>query len=229
MVQLLCVRSSNPRFSILGDAPIRIEDVEAITFDVFGTLAMINDKRRTYAKLMRLASRNGLPYSGAINFMIKDIGLVEAALSLGVEVASDAFAELENGLNAELASISFFSDALPTLRALRTAGYKIALCSNLAAPYAKPINKLLPFGLDAYTWSFEVGATKPDPLVYETVCNSLQCAPHQVLMVGDTVDADYYGPRSFGMQSLHLVRAGTSPVRESVSNLEHVLTVLKLR
>jgi HAD superfamily hydrolase (TIGR01549 family) len=144
-------------------------------------------------------------------------------------LAADVLAELERDLSAELSSISFFQDALPTLRALRTAGYKIALCSNLAAPYAEPVNKLLPFDLDAYAWSFEVGATKPDPLMYEAVCNTLQCAPHQVLMVGDTVNADYSGPRSFGMQARHLARAGTSPVHESISTLDSILTMLELR
>jgi FMN phosphatase YigB (HAD superfamily) len=203
--------------------------IRAVVLDVFGTIAMINDKRWTYARLMRLAGRQGLPCCGDFNVMTNDIGLLEAARLLGVELAPEVLAELECDLNSELASISLFSDVLPTLRALRHAGYKIALCSNLAAPYAEPVNRLLPFELDAYAWSFGVGATKPDPMMYETVCDALQCPPRHILMVGDTMDADYYGPRSFGMQARHLARAGNSPVHESISSLESILNILELR
>jgi FMN phosphatase YigB (HAD superfamily) len=76
-------------------------------------------------------------------------------------------AKLELDLYAELASIKLYDDASFTLKALKNAGYKIGICSNLAAPYAVPVKLLLPFKMDFYVWSFESGAVKPYPRIFE--------------------------------------------------------------
>lgn len=68
----------------------------------------------------------------------------------GVNLLAAALASLENDLCAELASVALYPDASATLTVLRQAGIKIGVCSNLAAPYAIPVLKLLPFRLDAY-------------------------------------------------------------------------------
>ena len=65
--------------------------------------------------------------------------------------------------------------------------------------------------MDAYVWSFEVGAIKPGPIIYQAACEALQVKPDEILMVGDTYDADCLGPRKLGMQALHLARRGCSP------------------
>jgi hypothetical protein len=42
---------------------------------------------------------------------------------------------------------------------------------------------LLP-GLDAYVFSYEVGLAKPDPAIFQRVCDALGCAPGEVVFVG---------------------------------------------
>ena len=85
------------------------------------------------------------------------------------------------------------------------------MCSNLAKPYALPVLSLLPFEFDAYAWSFEVGVVKPDHRIYNTVWQSLALSPGEVLMVGDTYEADCLGPRRVGMHAIHLARNLASP------------------
>jgi HAD superfamily hydrolase (TIGR01549 family) len=109
---------------------------------------------------------------------------------------------------------------------LQRRGIKIALCSNLAEPYAAPIQRLLPVQLDAYAWSFERKAMKPDRALYEEVCEMLDCAPKQVLMVGDTQLADVDGPRRAGMQAILLDRKQTQDTKDTLSTLNGVLTML---
>lgn len=41
-------------------------------------------------------------------------------------------------------------------------------------------------------------------------------------MVGDTLDADYVGPRALGMRSIYLARNGNSPVAESIHTLDEL-------
>jgi FMN phosphatase YigB (HAD superfamily) len=81
--------------------------------------------------------------------------------------------------------------------------------------------------LDAYAWSFEVGAVKPDGRIYEKVCADLGIRPERALIIGDTLDADYYGPKCAGMQAMRLDRNGTKQVPESIPSLHWLTDVLR--
>lgn len=205
------------------DKPYR--DIEAVVFDVFGTLAVIGQKRHPYRQIMQWmkhAQREPQP-DDAARLMSHNVGLAGIGHLFGMDVPLPVIAQAELDLYVELPTISLFDDAVPCLRRLRQSGLRLGLCSNLAAPYAVPIKLLLPFELDAYAWSFEAGAVKPQAAIYETVCRQLACEPEQVLMVGDTLAADYDGPRDFGMQALHLARQGNSPVATAITSLDALL------
>ena len=105
-------------------------------------------------------------------------------------------------LQYNLSSTVLFEDTLRTISQLQAMGIKVAICSNLALPYGPPVKALLPM-LDAYAWSYDAGATKPDSRIYNYLCHQLHCLPEEVLMVGDTVEADYYGPRRFHFPDIH--------------------------
>lgn len=64
---------------------------------------------------------------------------------------------------------------------------------------------LLP-DLDAYLFSYELGAAKPDPEIYVATCTALGCRPREVLFIGDSRRCDFEGPRAFGMQAEWLDR-----------------------
>lgn len=206
----------------------QLSGIRAVVFDVFGTLAEIGEKRRPYAQLMELLRATGRQpqLNDATRLMSANVGLAGVPQLFGAEVPFMAISALELELYAELASIKLFPETLQTLTTLRSAGYKVALCSNLAAPYAIPIKLLLPSDLDAYVWSFEVGVVKPQAAIYQNVCMSLACSPNQVLMIGDTLEADYLGPRQVGMQAFHLSRKESSPVAESIKTLDEILPML---
>lgn len=205
-----------------------LKAVRAIVFDVFGTLAEIGEKRRPYAQLLQLlrqAGREPQP-DDAARLMSANVGLAGVPSLFGNELPIESIAALELDLYAELPTIKLYPEVVYTLNALRNAGYKIGLCSNLAAPYAVPIKLLLPFELDAYAWSFEVGAVKPEPAIYEQICNELGCTPGEVVMIGDTLEADYAGPRRIGMHGFHLDRKGESAVAENLKTLDEILLML---
>ena len=202
-----------------------LRGIKAVAFDLFGTLVEIGEKRRPYRQLMQhIASAGRIPQpDDAATLMSNNVGLAGAAHLFGIELPAVQIAALELELYAELPTIRLYPEAARCLYALRDAGYKIGLCSNLSAPYAIPVKLLLPFELDAYTWSFEAGAVKPQRAIFETLCDGLQCAPEEVLMVGDTVEADYFGPRVLGMRSIFLARQGDSPVEEWIRNLDELV------
>jgi len=110
-----------------------------------------------------------------------------------------------------------------TLLELRKAGFKIAVYSNLARPYAAPVMALLPVTLDACIWSFEVRAIKPEPIIYSSVSDALNIAPSKILFVGDTLLADYIGPQSIGMRSVHLNRKNTPSTNSTINSLAELV------
>lgn len=96
---------------------------------------------------------------------------------------------------------------------LRTAGFRIAVCSNLAYEYGEPLRRLVP-DLDAYVLSYEQGVAKPDPAIYQGTCEALDVEAHEVLFVGDSMRCDFTGPRAFGMQAKWLDRRSGMTLRE---------------
>lgn len=171
--------------------------VKAILFDVYGTLVEIYDKRAPFRQLIQIGASQGRKPSvrDAGVLMGQPVGLQEAADLLGIRLTELDRQRLERNLSAEITSITPFSDTLPTLHELKNRGFKLGLCSNLARDYAEPIVTILPFKMDAYIWSFDATAIKPDPIIYTRACQQLYCAPEEVLMVGDTIEADVEGPR----------------------------------
>ncbi|WP_165931000.1 HAD family hydrolase [Paralcaligenes ureilyticus] len=199
--------------------------VKAIVFDVYGTLVEIQDRRRPYAQLLQWLARAGRAprHDDAAQVMCYLTELAGTAQRFGMTLPTPVLASLKQDLFAELASVTLYPDARRALIALHETGIQIAVCSNLAAPYAIPVLELLPFGLDAYVWSFNVGTIKPDPAMYRAVCQSLRCAPADILFVGDTVEDDYVGPRAIGMRARHLVRGGPARVKDTIRSLDELI------
>ena len=218
-----------------------LENVRGVVFDAFGTLVDIGERRRPYLRLMKLAAAAGRrpQPDDAAKIMSMNCDIFGVADWLGVEVSDALRAEIEADLAVELGSISLFSDALPLINFLRSQGIKVAVCSNLAQPYATAVRALLQ-DLDAYIFSFEVGAVKPDDrlfreakfgtaqpamTMYQAACEKLGLPPDQILMVGDSFTADFWGPRKFGMSARHLARHGRSPDVDAIASLSDLLAV----
>ncbi|GAB7184951.1 HAD family phosphatase [Kitasatospora sp. Ki12] len=84
-----------------------------------------------------------------------------------------------------------YPDAAAVLRELRRRGVPVAVVSNIGWD-PRPIFRAhgLDELVDSYVLSYEVGAQKPDPAIFETACARLGLAPADVLMVGDDRTCD---------------------------------------
>lgn len=197
--------------------------IRALVFDAFGTLAEIQDRRRPFARLARV----GRDRRKRELLMTRAFSLQEAVQELGndrVDVVT-----LDADLTAELASIRLYPDVIGTLQEARARGLKVGIASNLAAPYAEPLLRLLPFEPDACAWSFEVGYLKPDPRIFAWICDRLDVAAGEALMVGDTFRDDYAGALASGLNALHLDRRHGNHQNAAVTirTLYDILPVLR--
>lgn len=198
--------------------------VRAIAFDCFGTLVRITAPVKPFAQLIRhapLMERR----EAATAVMTHRWSLQDTAKALNILVTSSVLIQLEASLTRELASVECFPETLEVLVELRRRGYTLALCSNLAQPYAEPVTRLLGHLVDATVWSFAEGFVKPDRRIYEVVSERLALPPEQVLMVGDTKLDDCIGARDAGLQAIHLTRLAPPSGRMdgSIANLRQLL------
>lgn len=98
-------------------------------------------------------------------------------------------------------------DAAATLAALRERGLRLAVLSNWDARLHRVIA-----GLGWMRWfdggvlvSSELGAEKPDPLIFARAADRLACAPHEILHVGDSPRQDAEGALQAGWHAALLV------------------------
>ncbi|ACQ95746.1 HAD family hydrolase [Burkholderia pseudomallei] len=201
--------------------------VNAVFFDAFGTLCDIRIKRRPFGQLARFHPDRRRARELV---MTRALSLRDAAHELQTQDVD--LARLEEELAVELASIELYPEAIKVLEALRAASFRIGIVSNLAAPYAEPLLRLLPFAPDACAWSFEVGHLKPDPRIFSCICERLDMAASEALMVGDTFADDYEGALASGLNALHLDRRRREnhpKVATIIQTLDEILPALRVQ
>ncbi|QVI27649.1 HAD family hydrolase [Mycolicibacterium neoaurum] len=94
------------------------------------------------------------------------------------------------------ASWTPYPDTATALNGLRGKGIKTAVVSNIAFDL-RPALAAAGTGADEYVLSFEVGAVKPDPAIFQTALQRLGVSAEETLMVGDSEEADG-GARAVG-------------------------------
>ena len=84
--------------------------------------------------------------------------------------------------------------------------------------------------VDALITSEDVGATKPDPRIYEVALQRLGARPEETVMVGDNWQADVLGALAVGIRPLWLNRFGARrPLAqvEEITSLEPLAEVVR--
>lgn len=203
---------------------------KAVLFDAFGTILRIKTATHPYRHLLKEGLRNGRQPrpddAGAL--MMFNGGLSQAAAHLGIGITASRLAEIEEMLEAEVSSIEAFPDALEAVALLQKRKRLVAVCSNLAFPYGKAVARLFPT-LDAYGFSYEINATKPDPRMYRQTCKMLGLVPgdafgdNGIVMIGDSLRCDSYGPRTVGIAGVHLDRSNPNGISDLMDFAKQVL------
>ncbi len=199
--------------------------IKAVVLDIFGTVLRIQNPVRPYRQLQALMAAHGRSalQDDAIRMMTVNVGMIGLAIEEGLPANQRELIRIEKDLFDELARIQPFEDVAPVLKELKHRGLDVGVCSNLAKPYGVPVHLHLP-GLDVYSLSYEVGYAKPDERIYAHALHHLKVRPEEVLFIGDTPEADFYGPRRFGMSSCLLDRAGKHPeIQPSIRSLHELV------
>jgi FMN phosphatase YigB (HAD superfamily) len=188
--------------------------IKFVLFDAFGTLLQIPQRRHPYRQLLKEGIRQGRrPQPDDLHqILTRDLDLAGSANLFGIKISTEHMADLQRNLDADLSSIQPFDDGLLAVERLKIEGIKVGIASNLAAPYGTPVRRLYP-SMDAYGFSFALGAMKPHAFMYRATCELLEVdtddfSDNTVAMIGDSEQCDRSGPRNVGIRGFLLNRQG---------------------
>ena len=102
-----------------------------------------------------------------------------------------------------------FEDVIPSLSALRSAGYRLGVLSNLRRDMDSLCEHLglAPY-LDFCVSSTDAGAEKPHAPIFLAALKQMAAAPGETVHVGDQYCSDVLGARAVGMHSVLIDRGG---------------------
>lgn len=188
--------SKNTPTAILFGSEL-VAAIRAICFDAFGTVVEITDKRRPFQKLIK----NDFD-DVSVRAMTQPLGLKDLAHQLQPRPQDEVVEKWEEDLAAECASIALRPSMKSIWAALKCAQLRIAVCSNLAVPYALPMIRALPDSPDGLVLSYRVGLMKPHKDIYSIVASQLDLKISQILFVGDRMEEDVLGPVAAGASAM---------------------------
>ncbi|MBI6666596.1 HAD family hydrolase [Pseudomonas syringae] len=173
--------------------------------DAFGTVVRIGRRTTRYRQLLREGIKQGRrSHPGDAHvIMMLNLELNELAEHVGILLSEFRRNEMECALQAELNSIEAYPDAIKAVAMLRERGVALGISSNLAKPYGAAVEQLFP-SMNTHAFSFENGAAKPDPRIYQALLERLDPrsgrtartdAP-EVWIVGDLARCDRDGARA---------------------------------
>jgi FMN phosphatase YigB (HAD superfamily) len=199
-------------------------------FDAFGTLIKIGQGTHPYRKILRLGIEQGRrPKSTDAEVLLTmPLDLRQAADYFGIEVSPNIMRCLESNLQDELRSISAYPDGVAAVKKLQEVGIKVAVCSNLAKPYASAIERLYP-NLDGYVYSFSVGVVKPHMDIYRYALRILSASPTETRMIGDSKRNDCDSPCELGIKGFYLDRNGSVDYNSLCRFAEDILRAERVR
>lgn len=149
-----------------------------------------HDEATGPAELDRLRDRCTEVLRGALPEHARGVGDLRAALLASLRFR--AYPEVPEVL-AELGELG--------LKRLVVSNWDVSLHDVLAQTGLASL-------LDAVVISAEVGASKPDPAIFERALALAGVSADEALHVGDTIDVDLAGARAAGLRALHLDRSG---------------------
>lgn len=184
--------------------------IQAVIFDLFGTLVESDLYLSPYSDLMRsMELDDGEMTAARLLYLTTPLDTVEAAARLleqrlpGRRVPLEAIRKAESDFSRHERSFDWVDGAREVLEELRGEGYRLGLVSNLTTAYKRTSQRLgIEELVDQVAYSCDVGAIKPAPGLFRAALDPLQVAPHDAVMVGDTYEADILGARRAGLKAI---------------------------
>lgn len=137
-------------------------------FDAFGTVVRIGRRTNPYRQLLREGIKQGRrPHPGDAHvIMTLNLELHELAEHVGILLSESRRGAMDCALQSELSCIEAYPNAIEAFAMLQGRDVALGISSNLAKAYRAAVEQLFP-SMNTQAFSFEIGAAKPDPRIYQ--------------------------------------------------------------
>jgi HAD superfamily hydrolase (TIGR01662 family) len=179
--------------------------IRAVVFDVGETLV---DETRVWSEWADWLGIPRLTFLAVIGAGIKPGGdhrepfrIFRPDLDLAVERAKRSAA----GHPDEVRLDDLYPDAVPALRSVRDAGYRVGVAGNQPRTIEAMLHTMdVPLDLVAASESW--GVHKPDPAFFARIAREMRLPPSEIAYVGDRVDNDVDPAAAAGMAAIFIRR-----------------------
>jgi FMN phosphatase YigB (HAD superfamily) len=200
--------------------------VRAVFFDVGETLV---DEERWWRQLCELSGLQPHVVWAALGVTIER-GEEHDALWDHLDI--DRPGDWWHGLSYELDDL--YADATPCLEDMRALGLRVGVVGNQTEALERWAREsALP--ADVISSSASLGVRKPDPRFFDEIVRLAECAPAEVVYVGDRVDNDVLPALAAGLVAVHVRRGpwgrlqrapDSAPAVDSLADLARTLASL---
>ncbi|MBU4242043.1 MAG: HAD family hydrolase [Nanoarchaeota archaeon] len=207
--------------------------IKAVIFDFWGTLAdngIRSPLRQTYNMLglYRFTFPEFVQKFEHI-FMTKKFDTLDEAFrkicqSFNINCREDLLDRWIGMWNKNWMLAKLYEDTLEGLQKLKEQGLKIGLISNTDNfSIEKVLDKFeLKDKFDAIVLSFDCGFVKNNPEMFDLICEKLDVAKDEVLMVGDSPETDIKGAENAGIKAVLIDRHDRRPIEHKIISLADI-------
>jgi putative hydrolase of the HAD superfamily len=214
--------------------------IRAVIFDLYDTLlyldsARVDETRRALALHAGVdpAAWAALWRANILDRMLGRLGGLEDEIrtmlqQLGATPSPALVSELaQTETDGWAAAVTIYSEAVPTLAALRERGLRLGLITNASAQAGGVLEQIgLAPHFDAAVLSCAVGVAKPDPAIYLHACRQLGVAPANSMFVADGAFSELDGAQAVGMVAVKIEQANQSGDYGTSVGFDHRITRL---
>ncbi|MEF8819587.1 MAG: HAD family hydrolase [Haloferacaceae archaeon] len=196
------------------------DGVDTVLFDCWGTLFTTAPASGPAVPMYVLAEGLGVEPDAAFRDAYEEAFMLarhdgyerpvrRLARAVGAEPGETRVASLVDRLERLEAAQVAYDDALPAVERLRDRGAALALVTNTDATSLARLRERFPVdeAFDAVVASYEVGALKPAPAMFETALDRVGADAGEAAMVGDSPGSDVRAARRLGLRAVLVDRA----------------------
>jgi putative hydrolase of the HAD superfamily len=197
---------------------------QAVLFDLFGTIVLPFASERFHRSLAEMADAVKADRAEFRRMWIEETvrdrstgcfptieaNVLHICRALGIEPRSEELADAAKIREAFTREILIpRPDAVSTMRALRSAGLRLALVSDCSSEVPR-LWPGTPFAalIDAPVFSCSTGTKKPDPRIYRMAVDTLGVSADRCIYVGDGFSNELTGAATLGMHPLLIAPPG---------------------
>jgi HAD superfamily hydrolase (TIGR01549 family) len=181
--------------------------IRAVVFDVGECLVDETREYGTWADWLGVPRHTFAAMFGAAIAQGRDYRETFQEFRPGFDLYAEREKRAQAGQPEHFGEEDLYADVRPALAALRGAGLWLGIAGNQTVRAGGILRELFASDVDLIGTSDDWGASKPDPVFFVRVAETVPFQPNEILYVGDRVDNDIRPAAAAGMKTA-LVRRG---------------------